>query len=1282
ESQQKYFTIDNVQQGFFDRVLHGKVANEELLNHLEARLQAQSVSPTDKRLGSVMNDTIASRVFDTNKKAQELFDSLLSGDTNRVAQLERDIAEYTHDLKSRFNALEDTLKKHVHITGAIPDEFIEKVERDVARTISATDSRLHSTLDDIFTLMRNAGNVKDLIEIEKYVGQALVENYKHYSATKILNHVRNHIANTIDKAIESTFKNMPELGENLIKQRAALKAEYRNFAFQKSRIGFDEMTQSFRQHQNLDNFVKAAQANVTHDDVMKGFAKEPQKRTSYAIGTKEMSESELESFLQTLGQGRENVELIVLNGIVQRAEKKIGKDFIVDNMSIYNDLKSINPDLFKSEKGKQLYQILDELATQFKHDTEILRFAGRDIASEEFRYWGMQPLLFKVASKVFDSLRARFSEEAGYRYCLQKALERKRSFKEIGEILGEQSKNPSLTPQDKQALLETSKLMLKVWEEREKEIAKEKAAEKEVRERQRKEKLKREKENVLKTSGDDVGEDILPKEDIGTRIENAETMVFSDKDKGYPASYQIVDSNQLSASFKYGENYQFCEIEQSEVVQNILENFDPKLIFTREGGFDGLPVVDNKGRAIIGNHRLEAMLQFKDKLWDRYAKEVFLKYGVQLERGQLLVRVLDPSVSLHERIALAKASNTSRVHTDSERSLVIAGKYTDSIHALIHSTSPVQPAFKDAANVNEMRALVAAAMNDPLEKEATNHALLLALCPDFIARKRSLQHEMPDVAEIIQQMLNDNAGALLLNAISPNAKNIDISKYLAGSLRMIAEARKFDKQTRDRFIQNSVESLNIDFKNIYDLEKVNGVSAFEQFKADLIALALARFSKRENPSGNLYAFLKEIGEKQEHSNENLFGEEYATTLWDNLLRINRIDLENGEDAIALDIKKILTREKEYLAYKQQRELTEQQLEQLAFRNELLSTEDGRNALQFAMQTKMYGTQSEQNIAKEILAKQGYYLNYDGALSLIEGKTKPQNPIDVLSKNAEMMFGTDTPFMQQMKEGFASDINKKWWIVPRGKHSVVEYAKEIDPSLVSFERADVGSWYADVQGIVHKVGLKKQDTLMIEHYASNEIPPAKTWIFHNENQITHLMQAYNGDVLLIDTLNKDNTRTILAKNKDTITKTSIDASGNATTTHEEAGKNVELFSKFLQESEGIETAGKKEADVVAKESQRLQEIAEDFKGRFPNLSSQEMLEGISNTIATRFPNLDSKSAIDAWLLSRDILEDSQHFGEKKGAIKLTSERHKLEKLLKIEPITEFGTNYAEFYHSGT
>ena len=167
--------------------------------------------------------------------------------------------------------------------------------------------------------------------------------------------------------------------------------------------------------------------------------------------------------------------------------------------------------------------------------------------------------------------------------------------------------------------------------------------------------------------------------------------------------------------------------------------------------------------------------------------------------------------------------------------------------------------------------------------------------------------------------------------------------------------------------------------------------------------------------------------------------------------------------------------------------------------------------------------------------------------------------------------------------------------------------------MSFERADVGSWYADVQGIVHKVALKKQDTLMIEHYASNEIPPAKTWFFYKDNlTLTRLMQAYNGDVLLIDTMNKDNTRTILAKNKDTITKTSMDANGNATTTNEEAGKNIELFSKFLQESEGIETAGKKEADVVAKESQRLQEIAEDFKGRFPNLSSRA--EYASNAIS--------------------------------------------------------------------
>lgn len=1287
-TQDKYFTIDKARQGFFGRLVHGGVKDEEFLNRLEAGLQSQSVSTTAKRLSPVMNDTIADNVFDTNKKAQELFDSLLKGDHNRVAQLEKDIAEITQDLKNRFNALEETLKEHVQITGAIPESFIEKVERDVARTISATDSRLHSTLDDIFGLMRNAGNVKDLIEIEKFVGQALVENYKHYSAKKILNHLQYNISKTIDDSIKSTFKNMPELGENLIKERAALKAEWRNFAFQKSRVGFDEMSQSFRQHQNLDNFVHAAQANVTHDDVTKGFAKEPQKRTSYSIGEKEMSESELESFLQTLGKGRENVELIVLNGIVHRAEKKIGKDFVVDNMSIYNDLKSINPDLFKSDKGRQAYQILDELATQFKHDTEILRFAGRDVASEEFKYWGMQPLMFKIASRFFNSLRARFSEEAGFRYCLQLAMERKRSFKEIGEILAEQSENPKLTPQDKHALLETSKLMLKTWQEREKEIAKKEAAEKKAREKLKKEKLARDKENLLKTSGDDVGEDILPTEDLGTRIENADTMIFTDKDKGYAASYQIVDLNQLSTSFEYGTNYQFREIKQTETINHIRDNFDPKLIFTREGGFDGLPLVDNKGRAIVGNHRLEALQHLDDAHWESYAKEAFLKYGAKLERGQLLVRVLEPSIALYERIALAKAGNASRVHTDTERSLVIVGKYSDSINALINATSPVQPAFKDAANVNEMRALVAAAMNDPLKKESTNHALLLALCPELIARKRLLHREMPDVAEIIQQMLNDNAGALLLNAISPNAKNIDISKYLAGSLGRIAEARKFDKQRRDRFIQSSVENLNIDFKNIYDSEKVNGISAFEQFKADLIALALARFSKRENPSGNLYAFLKEIGETQEHGADNLFGDEYATTLWDNLLRINRIDLDNGEDAITLNIKKILEREKAYLAYKQQRERTEQQLEQFAFHNELLSNVQGKNALQFAMQTKMFGTQSEQNIAQEILAKQGYYLNHDGTLSLIEGKAKPKNPIETIREQAIRLYGDETPFMQDMREGWTNEnIKQKWWIVPRGQHSIVEYAKEIEPNLVRFESAEVGSWFADFQGIVHKVAGKSQDMLMIEHHISNDIPPAKTWFFKNESQTTHLMQAYNGEVLLVDTLSKtDNTRTILAKQHGKVFKTTIDENGTKET-KEETANSIELFSRFLQESEGIETAGKGKANLVTKhadaESERLQEIAKSLKEEYPNYS-QERVEKVSSYIATRFPNYDSKTAIESWELSRNILDFSLGHDEKElanFAYNIAAERHKLEQLLKIEPIQEFGTNYAEFYHNG-
>ncbi|MDE7254678.1 MAG: hypothetical protein K2N54_00685, partial [Helicobacter sp.] len=172
--------------------------------------------------------------------------------------------------------------------------------------------------------------------------------------------------------------------------------------------------------------------------------------------------------------------------------------------------------------------------------------------------------------------------------------------------------------------------------------------------------------------------------------------------------------------------------------------------------------------------------------------------------------------------------------------------------------------------------------------------------------------------------------------------------------------------------------------------------------------------------------------------------------------------------------------------------------------------------------------------------------------------------------------------------------------------------------------------------MHKVALKKQDTLMIEHYASNEIPPAKTWIFHNENQITHLMQAYNGDVLLIDTLNKDNTRTILAKNKDTIIKTSMDASGNATTTHEEAGKNIELFSKFLQESEGIETAGGKE-----------------LQSTFQALNTKEILEKISQFDLSKEANANAKQRLivsNVDVQEQELLEKDFSFKGRKPLVR--------------------------------
>ncbi|MDE7197235.1 MAG: hypothetical protein K2N69_09505, partial [Helicobacter sp.] len=127
----------------------------------------------------------------------------------------------------------------------------------------------------------------------------------------------------------------------------------------------------------------------------------------------------------------------------------------------------------------------------------------------------------------------------------------------------------------------------------------------------------------------------------------------------------------------------------------------------------------------------------------------------------------------------------------------------------------------------------------------------------------------------------------------------------------------------------------------------------------------------------------------------------------------------------------------------------------------------------------------------------------------------------------------------------------------------------------------------------------------------------------------------------------------------------------------------------EEIETLENVAEGNAAAAAKnaeaESERIKEIAEAYKKKCPECLKDPNfigLEAAAKKMAIRFPTLDAKTAVEAQTLTADIMSRSLwHSEEELGRFNVPEERRNLEQLLKIEPIAEFGTNYAEYYGLG-
>ncbi|MDE6978585.1 MAG: hypothetical protein K2O85_03345, partial [Helicobacter sp.] len=226
------------------------------------------------------------------------------------------------------------------------------------------------------------------------------------------------------------------------------------------------------------------------------------------------------------------------------------------------------------------------------------------------------------------------------------------------------------------------------------------------------------------------------------------------------------------------------------VIHKIRDHFDPMLMFERSGDFNGIPVVDNGGIVLVGNHRTEALKSFSPEQFDKYAKAVQDKYGIKLNNGELIVRVLDPRYNKEERENLAKASNVGRENNFFEKEIAEDAKYAQNLGDFLGNKNVViRPDFDEASDVTRMKNLVAGALKMPLDNERANSVLLHSLLQSgqhgFLKRLDSLALDDARTASAIHTMLRDNAGALYLNRISQNASAIDIVPYLHSTLNAI-----------------------------------------------------------------------------------------------------------------------------------------------------------------------------------------------------------------------------------------------------------------------------------------------------------------------------------------------------------------------------------------------------------------------------------------------------------------------------------------------------------------
>ncbi|MCR2099662.1 DUF3519 domain-containing protein, partial [Campylobacter upsaliensis] len=334
-----------------------------------------------------------------------------------------------------------------------------------------------------------------------------------------------------------------------------------------------------------------------------------------------------------------------------------------------------------------------------------------------------------------------------------------------------------------------------------------------------------------------------------------EKLYLKDNDSPLKVEYKIVNKDALKPSFTLSKT-QFRSEKQEALIEKIKNNFNPDLLVSIRGDLKkGNPIITQEGEVLSGNHRVEALKELEGENLSKYQKAVKEAFGVELKENEMLVRVVSEDTSEAQIKRFSAASNEGLENNLGEQGVSLFAKYQDKIKALKETKHPFI-----AEDVYNLKYLVNKALGESsiTKENDTSKALFASLARGrnntILKALNELEKENLEQVSKTANMFFDNAGAfynLTHDLEMPKMQNLQ--NYFSD---VLVSAAKADDTRAEDFTK-----LNEDIRAFLDsADKEAMLKLSPNLVSDLLTKALgagfARFARLENPSANLFEFLK------------------------------------------------------------------------------------------------------------------------------------------------------------------------------------------------------------------------------------------------------------------------------------------------------------------------------------------------------------------------------------------------------------------------------------------